>query len=337
MQKTYLLEPRAVPRAVGMGLAMLVMALLLFAGAPKALAAEFAGYPAWIAYVNPASELHVLRRPAYLNEEIIDQNPHSGVQPGTNPSIGTEPLSGQYQVAFAANGTDGVWIDENNVSHNEELGMAANTSPSMSPYRGTFAFQANTTALWENHSNTGLGMMKGTSPAVAANGVVAVQANTGELWIYVPGQGGHGTGLGMASGTSPSIVETGGGNWTVAFHASGTNLLWTYNNLGQGVNTGLGVQPGSSPAITECEGSPIVAFEAYESKELWTYRSGVGTNRHAGMLGGTSPSITCRVAGTWEVAFHGARENRLETYSPWFGTVLTGKTLRGDDSPSIGS
>jgi hypothetical protein len=80
------------------------------------------------------------------------------------------------------------------------------------------AFQANTGHLGINngtvdeYTDTGLGMMAGTSPSVIAlpNGtyVVAFQANTGHLGInngtvdeYTD------TGLGMMAGTSPSIAQ----------------------------------------------------------------------------------------------------------------------------------
>jgi len=84
------------------------------------------------------------------------------------------------------------------------------------PFSGTgsyeVAFQANTGNLWtvgsDNHGDTKLGMMAGTSPSIAAVGgsyEVAFQANTGNLWTV--GSDNHGDwNLGMRAGTSPSIA-----------------------------------------------------------------------------------------------------------------------------------
>lgn len=299
--------------------------------------ASFLGWPTVIAYVEPTGNLMVYIPPAFAGEAGITENPHVGVEPGTNPSIAsTEPYGRFYQATFSAAGESGVWLDENNVPRNEHLGMAKHTSPSMATY--AFAFQANTGALWVDHTNTTLGMMAGTSPSVTPKGVAAFQANTGQLWVYVPGYGGINTSQGMAPGTSPAIGETAGGGWIVAFHALGSNHLITWNSAGQGVDTGLGVENGTSPSIASEGNGFTVAFEGAGSKELWTYDyTGAAINRHAAMLGGTSPSIAARYSNGVEVAFHGAKENRLETWSPLTGTVLTGKTLRSDDSPSIGS
>jgi hypothetical protein len=76
------------------------------------------------------------------------------------------------------------------------------------------AVQANTGILWTwtiaGAADTGLGMMRGTSPSVdpfgvGSNHLVVFQANTGDLWTT--GSGGHGdTGLGMlAVPARPSI------------------------------------------------------------------------------------------------------------------------------------
>jgi hypothetical protein len=91
--------------------------------------------------------------------------------------------------------------------------MMPGTSPSITALGGSFqvAFQANTTSLWTvgagGNKDWGLGMMTGTSPAIAATSdgsfVVKFQANTGSLWKA--GDGGTGAlNLGMMSGTSPS-------------------------------------------------------------------------------------------------------------------------------------
>lgn len=75
-------------------------------------------------------------------------------------------------------------------------------------------FQANTTHLWVAGSagtgDLGLGMLTGTSPAIAALAgggyEVAFQANTTSLWTV--GTDPHGAwNLGMRTGTSPAIAR----------------------------------------------------------------------------------------------------------------------------------
>src|SRR3954454_9688839 len=88
--------------------------------------------------------------------------------------------------------------------------IAGPTSPAPAPgsLGGQAAFQANTGNLWivgqDDRGDMGLGMMAGTSPALAAlpggGWQAAFQANTGNLWIV--GQDDRGDmGLGMMDGT----------------------------------------------------------------------------------------------------------------------------------------
>src|SRR5262249_13027328 len=95
------------------------------------------------------------------------------------------------------------------------------------------AFQANTTSLWtggrDNHGDWGLGMMPGTSPAIATLStggyIVAFQANTGILWT-TGSLGTRNWGLGMRAGTSPSVTGLPNGGFEIAFQAN-TGNLWT--------------------------------------------------------------------------------------------------------------
>jgi hypothetical protein len=95
--------------------------------------------------------------------------------------------------------------------------MAAGTSPAIAASGTSWqvAFQANTGDLYIRYSSgatgdSGLGMMHGTSPAIAAlsdgSFEQAFQANTGDLYVRNSASGPGDTGLGMAAGTSPAIT-----------------------------------------------------------------------------------------------------------------------------------
>src|ERR1700733_589065 len=87
--------------------------------------------------------------------------------------------------------------------------------------------------------------------------VTAFQANTHELLTYVApeysGESGHlyGSDAGIAEGTSPSVTGFGGyGQYTVAFHASGSTALWIYQSqYGTASPSGLGRECGTCPGI----------------------------------------------------------------------------------------
>jgi hypothetical protein len=159
----------------------------------------------------------------------------------------------------------------------------------------------NSGSLWTYNpspggSNSGLGMMSGTSPAITilADGSYeeAFQANTGTLWLVNSAGGGSNTGLGMAAGTSPAITALPDGSYEVAFNSS-SGSLWTMNPGPGGSDTGLGVAAGTSPAITALpDGSYEVAFNS-SSGSLWTMNPGPGgSDTSLGVENGTSPAIT---------------------------------------------
>ena len=173
------------------------------------------------------------------------------------------------------------------------------------------AFQANTGSLWsvgvENHGAWGLGMMPGTSPAIArlSNGgyEIAFQANTGSLWT-VGDDGNTNWGLGMMAGSSPAITGLASGGFEAAFEAN-TTSLWTVG-LGGGSDLhgawGLGMYRGSSPAISAVGSGYEVAFEA-NTTSLWTVGAAGNTNWGLGMMAGTSPSIMGLSGGGFEAEF----------------------------------
>jgi hypothetical protein len=196
---------------------------------------------------------------------------------------------------------------------------------------GAYAFEANTTELWTHEGPRGLGMMPGTSPAIAVvsgGSQVAFQANTGSLWVT----GAHGTGdwgLGMAGGTSPSIAALAGGGYQVAFQAN-TGELWVAGSAGTGP-TGLGMMHGTSPSITALPGGGYqLAFQA-NTTELWVYGSAGTGPTGLGMMPGTSPTITAR-GGSYDVMFQANTTELWRTGAS--GTGSLGLGMAGGTSPA---
>jgi hypothetical protein len=206
---------------------------------------------------------------------------------------------------------------------------ASNSSQIADP---VIAFQANTGSLWSATGDLRLGMMPGTSPAMArlpgGGYQIAFQANTGSLWT-TGSLGTRDLGLGMRSGTSPSIAAVAGG-YQIAFQAN-TGSLWTTGSLGTR-DLGLGMRSGTSPSIAAVAGGYQIAFQA-NTGSLWTVGS-LGTgDLKLGMLAGTSPSIAA-VAGGYQIAFQ-ANTGSLWTVGS-LGTRNLGLGLRAATSPSIG-
>lgn len=178
--------------------------------------------------------------------------------------------------------------------------------------------------------------------------VTAFQANTHELLTYVApeysGENGrlYGSDAGIAEGTSPSVTGFGGyGQYTVAFHASGSAALWIYQSqYGTASPTGWGMETDTSPSITS--GGPgdnayEVAFRASGSGDLWTYDSclegctPLGRETHLGIAAGTNPSISSGVE-----AFQAAGSHRLWIYWPNTGAWKeTSYQIATGTSPSI--
>ena len=89
---------------------------------------------------------------------------------GTSPSIAA--MGSAFEVAFQANTGDLYTYSSTSGAANLEQGMKAGTSPSIAAVTGGYeiAFQANTgdlIAVGPKNYATGLGMMAGTSPAIA--------------------------------------------------------------------------------------------------------------------------------------------------------------------------
>jgi surface antigen len=172
----------------------------------------------------------------------------------------------------------------------------------------TVAFQADDGDLWTVRSagdkNWRLGMMKGTSPSIAATPgdgyEVAFQADNGDLWTAGPG-GERNWHLGLMKGTSPSIAAAAGGGYEVAFQADGGEL-WTAGPDGDR-DLHLGMEPGTNPSIAALSGGGYeVAIQA-NTRGLWTVGPGGVKDWHLGMKPGTSPSIAAVSGNSYRVAF----------------------------------
>lgn len=238
------------------------------------------------------------------------------VRAGTSPAISA--LEGGA-VAFQAP-TGHLWIYvQGGTAHDTGALMAPGTSPSITAlprvsfprgYLYAVAFQGADGNLHieyvypgaDENSNTGYGMASGSSPSIAAlDGsqkgpyvAIAFQANTGELWMCVPGGVVATTGLGMAAGSSPSITATPNGNFAIAMRAN-TGALWTYVPNGPVNGTPYGIEAGANPSITGLPEDPYYGEHkvAFNSGVLWLYEpNGWVTGSIYGNQPGTSPSIS---------------------------------------------
>jgi len=211
-------------------------------------------------------------------------------------------------------------------------------SPSPSP-QWEAAFQTSTGSLETYTSsgtvlNTGLGMMAGSSPSIAALAgggyEVAFQANTGILWTLAAGFALDSQDA-MMAGTSPAVAAAPGGGFEVAFQSS-TGTLETYTPSGL-VNTGLGMMAGTSPSIAPLAGGGYeVAFQA-NTGILWTLAAGFALDSGDAMMSGTSPAVGAAPGGGFEVAFQ-SNTGTLETYTT-SNLVNTGLGMMAGTSPSI--
>jgi hypothetical protein len=232
------------------------------------------------------------------------------------------------------------WANCEGFSNEGSLGFTAVELPRI-------AFQANTTNLWTHSLTTGgsgpttLGMMPGTSPAIAslATGgyAVAFQANDGYLWTYNTATGqAINTLLGMSKGSSPAIAAASDGTYRVAINANG-NLLWTWSSANNvGTPTTLGTVAGTSPAMTMTTSGYAVAFHA-NGGNLWTYTlaNGQGIDTKLGMSAGSSPAIDALPGSGFRVALN-TYGNALWTYLSTTGAATpTTQMMAAGTSPGI--
>jgi hypothetical protein len=336
------------------GLGLLAPALLMVSAliaTPAAHATAFEGWRSVVAYVSPSHVLGIYEPPEHIGEE--GRNSGGGgatVESGTSPSVAGERVaSTSFSFDATYHGSDGnLWLNEvGGPSHSEGLGMAPGTNPSLvtwyeeakpPAHKYSWAFQANTNALWTGRSNIGQVMLPGTSPSMLPNGDIAFQAYTGHLIIWLTALGsGVDTGLGMAPGTSPGITGLGSGAYEVAFRAN-TGILWTYCSCGTVINTGFGIEANTSPSIVDIGAKGwVVAFQGAGTHDLWTYTSaGASTDLGVKVYSTSSPSISLRagISELWEIAFQ-TKSNELATYSRITGAAGSGQKMLANSSPSI--
>jgi hypothetical protein len=202
------------------------------------------------------------------------------------------------------------------------------------------AFQANTHELIafgaSATSNTGQGMMPGTSPSVAALAgggyEMAFQANTGNLIVFGTGADIN-TGQGMKAGTSPSIAASPSGGFEVAFQAN-TGNLYTYNSASGPANLQQGMDNETSPSIAALAGGGYeMAFQA-NTTNLIVFGAGGNVNTGQGMKPGTSPGIAASPAGGFQAAFQ-ANTGNLYTYNSASGPANLQQGMDNETSPGI--
>jgi hypothetical protein len=178
---------------------------------------------------------------------------------------------------------------------------------------------------------------------------IAVQANTGALWILESPEysnqpiGGGQIGTPMDTVSSPADwgwkTSSGFAHREAVFQGANHDL-WEYNYVH---STDLGpstaMSPGTSPAAIGTEGPlsthRIIAFQS-TSHELVIYQEGGGLiHTGMGMAPGTSPSAAWLEHGGYVIAIHASGTDALWTYSPTLGIVQYQLGLAPGSSPSV--
>jgi hypothetical protein len=237
---------------------------------------------------------------AEVNEYVPSTG--SAVRPGTRPSlfnVGTD-----YEAAYQ--GTDGhLWVVD-----------PAGTA-----------------------TDTGLGMMAGTSPSITATGgttfTVAFQANTGQLWSYSTETGGRSVGLAMALNTSPSATLTSAGV-AIAYVDPNGKLSVFDPATGYG-GFGAPVAAGTSPAITyipRLADGYRITYQGTDHQVRTADSSGVQSATLLTAASGTSPAITTLPSGEIDIAVNGP-DGTVHTVTSTGALTNTGALFQTGTSPSI--
>jgi hypothetical protein len=178
------------------------------------------------------------------------------------------------------------------------------------------------------------------SPSIAGSGIagngVAFQSNTGDLYLYYPGNiGNTDSNLGMAPGTNASTAVSPSGSYEVAFQANTGHLFIYYPDSNGNTDSNLGMAPGTSPAIVWDGSEFVVAFQA-NTGHLFLYYPGNNSNvdKNLGMEVGTSPSIASNGSG-YEVAFQANTNTLYDTGNGGDGN--SNVVMAPGTSPSIAS
>ena len=264
-----------------------------------------------------------------------------GVEPGTSPAIAALSTGG-YEVAWAASGTDDLYLTGPGGTTNTGLAMNPGSSPAITATAsGGFevAYQSSGTDLCYYGGTevecTDLGMYAGTCPVITtlASGQVeaAFEANTTNLWFASQQGNGSNTGLGMYKGTSPSVTALSDGDFEAAFEAN-TSQLWIVDSLYSAANPPLGMDQGTNPSIIQYGGGLEIGFTANTSI-LWITDT-VHSITTGPVAGTTSPALVA-LSGGYEAAWAGVGSDATLYSSATGGVTSLGQQLSAGSSPAI--
>jgi hypothetical protein len=267
-------------------------------------------------------------------------------RPGTSDPLISSCSLFEVTDAFQSSTTGTLMVDGPEGLSDTGHAMWPGTSPSVAALDGGIievAYQAagNGELSTLGHGHLGLGMMRGTSPALMAipGGFdIAFQANTGELWTYQHGR----FALGMMDWTSPSIAQTPNGTTVVAFQAN-TGHLWTTDHFDFGGwgQMASGTSPSISAVTTTVLGDPapsytyLVAFaSALTPGQIGVADSNGIISFVSGQISvGTSPSIAHGQDGRYVVAYNNTNGHLGLTGDGQPGD--TGLAIRAGTSPYV--
>jgi hypothetical protein len=237
-------------------------------------------------------------------------------------------------------------VEVNDSAYSTGPAVMSGTSPSLfnvgTDYEG--AYQGTDGHLWVtdpagNATDTGLGMMARTSPAITATGAttftVAFQASTGNLWTYSAETGGRSAGLAMAPGTSPSATLTSAGV-AIAYVNPNGKLSVFDPATGYG-GFGAQVAAGTSPAITYIPGLADgyrITYQGTDHQVRTADSSGAQSATPLTAAPGTSPAITTLPSGEIDIAVNSS-DGTVQTVTPADAITRTGAAFQAGTSPSI--
>ncbi len=249
-------------------------------------------------------------------------------------------------VAFADAGSTQTKAEVNEYVPSTGPAVRSGTRPSLFNVGRDYeaAYQGTDGHLWVadpvgTATDTGLGMMAGTSPSITATGgttfTVAFQANTGYLWIYSSETGGRSVGLAMALNTSPSATLTSAGV-AIAYVDPNGKLSVFDPATGYG-GFGAPVAAGTSPAITYIPGLADgyrITYQGTDHQARTADSSGVQSATLLTAAPGTSPAITTLPSGEIDIAVNGS-DGTVQTVTSTGAITSTGAVFQAGTSPSI--
>ena len=265
-----------------------------------------------------------------------------GAEAGTSPAIAALSTGG-YEVAWAASGTDDLYVSGPGGTANTGIVMDAKSSPSITATAsGGFevAYQATDNDLCVYGGiETGcfsLGMDAGSSPSITTltNGQIeaAFEANTSVLWYANQEGAGGNTNQGMDVGTNPSITALSGGAFEAVFQANNNNL-YTDNSSYSPAKVPLGMHAGTSPSVI-AYGSGVEAAFTANTSIMWATNTMSSTDTGDAAASTSSPDIVA-ISGGYEVAWTGSNSDAYVYSSATGADADLGQALSAGSSPAI--